>query len=185
MSGARFNGARTLYWITSAVLTATIVLLYAQLHRSRSAGEDVKEKLVTVESTIEYALEESLKQGLLEPVDSDGPFSVVVILDTRGCASCMVSELISLNAYWDLLKENMQIYYVGDTAMYLDGRDIRFEYSRLANVEEVLGLDLGPVNPASVLMAGGQILDVRVSTPTNRYHEEVASAWYAGVSSLF
>ncbi len=63
----------------------------------------MKERLVTVESTIVYALEESLNQELFEPVDSEGPFSVVVSLDTRGCPACMVSELVSLNAYWDLL----------------------------------------------------------------------------------
>ncbi len=185
MSGQGSTGAGTLYWITIAVFSATIALLYVQLHRSRSVGDRIKETLVTVESTLEYALEESLKQGILEPADPEASFSVVVILDSRGCAACIVSEVAVLNTHWDRIQERTQIYYGGDTAVYLEGREIRFEYSRLTSVEEVLGIDWGPINPVSLLMADGQILDVRVSTPTNRYHEEVASAWYSGVSTLF
>ena len=59
-------GAQTLSWIAFAVLAATVVLLYVQFRQSRSLGAEVKEKLVTVESTMEFALQESLKQGKLE-----------------------------------------------------------------------------------------------------------------------
>ena len=38
-------------------------LLHVQLHRSRSLEAEVKERLVTVESTIVYALEESLNRS--------------------------------------------------------------------------------------------------------------------------
>lgn len=178
-------GAQTLSWIALAVLAATVVLLYVQFRQSRSLGAEVKEKLVTVESTMEFALQESLKQGKLERAASAQLFSVVVILDARGCAACIVSELAALNTYWDQLKGHTQVYYSGDTARYLEGREILFEYRTLSGVDELFGTDLGPFNPVSLLMARGQILDVRVSTPTNMYHEEVASAWYAGVSSLF
>ena len=60
--------------------------------------------LVTVESTMEYALQEPLKQGKLEQAASEKLFSVVVIPDELGCAVCIVRELVALNTYWSQLK---------------------------------------------------------------------------------
>lgn len=179
------RGVKILSWIAFAVLAAVIGFLYMQLRQSRTLGADVKENLVTVESAMEYTLEKALEQGKLEQADSDELFTVVVLLDARGCPACIVSELAALNAHWEDLKGHTQVYYGGEPAKYLENREILFEYRRIASVKEILGMDLAPINPVSILIAGGQILDVRVSTTTNSYHKEVASAWYAGVISLF
>ncbi len=178
------GGAKAPTWITLVLLVGTNVFLCVQLNRSHDLREKVEDQLVTAESSLEYALKESLKQGGLTPANSEDTFSVVVILDERGCAACILSELSALNAYWESLEQNTRVYYCGKRGKYLEEREIRFEYSRLTSTAKIFGENLGPINPVSVLMVGGQILDVRVSTPTNMYHEEIASAWYAGVGLL-
>ena len=169
--------ARLLSKLAIILLTASTVLLYVQVRQSRGCAENVKYKLVTVESTIEYVLTEAVQRGTLDRAEFLGQFAIVVILDVRGCATCIASEVNALNAYWDQLKGHTQVYFGGDAADYLREREILFDYRSFLSMEETVGSDLGPINPVSVLFANDQILDIRVSTPTNLFHEELASAW--------
>ena len=186
MSAQSFRSVlRILQWIAIAVLATTVVWLFQELQRLRSEAQQVHETLVTPESTLEYVLTESLRRGVLEPDSSEGRYAVVVIIDSRGCRACIMSEVSALNTHWELLERHARIFYGGDPAMHLEGQEIRFRYDRIASLAEVLGTDLGPVNPITMLLADGQILDVRVSTAANPFHRDIASAWYLGVSSLF
>jgi len=172
------------YMVLLAFLVGSNVFLYWQVKQSYHALADVEANLVTARNSVEYALNTSMQRGTFQPELRGTPLSVVVILDERGCAPCIRSEIHALNAHWATIKAHTSVYYYGDRQAYLKGHEIKFEYNMIAGMSAIYGDDLGPINPVSILIANSQILDVRVSNPTNPYFETLALAWYTGVGSV-
>ncbi len=172
------------YWGLLIFLVCSNGFLYWQVRRSNRVVADLETNLITAASSVQYALDFSMQQETFKLDLPDNPFHVVVILDERGCGICLRSEVRALNAHWNALKEYTRVYYYGPRKAYLTGHEIDFDYKMIANTDEIYGSDLGPVNPVSFLMVRGQLINLRVSSTSNPYHEELASAWYVGASSI-
>ncbi|WP_457653225.1 hypothetical protein [Rhodocaloribacter sp.] len=158
--------------------------LYVRYRQAEGQALAYEHGVMTPENYIEYVAAQALREGRLVPVAEEKGLSLLVVLDERGCATCIAVEMEYLNQYWTDLNAIIRVVYAGE-GIYLQREDIDFTYEQVPNVGGVFGRLLEPVNPLTLLFMDGRLVDVRLADPTVPYYEEYTRAWYEGIRTLW
>ncbi|GEM_PF-6856017 len=158
--------------------------LYVRYRQAEGRALAYEREVMTPENYIEYVATQALREGRLTPVAEKQGLSLLVVLDERGCATCIAVEMDYLNRYWADLNAIVHVVYVGE-GIYLQRENIDFTYEQVPNMVDVFGRLLEPVNPLTLLFMDGRLVDVRLADPTAPYYEEYTRAWYEGIRTLW
>ncbi len=173
--------------MTRAEYAALMLLLLASgwlFVRYQQAIKQVaayEHEVMTPENYIEYVAAAALREGHLKP---SGRLSLWIILDERGCATCIAVEIDHLNRYWPALQAFTRVVYAGRQRIYLQQHPLRFDYAWIPEVKDVWGRELPPVNPVALLFIDGRLVTVRLADPTIPFYEAYTTAWYEGIRTL-
>jgi hypothetical protein len=159
--------------------------LYVRYRQAERKVVAYEHSVMTPENYIEYVAAEALREGRLAPVVREERLSLLVVLDERGCATCIAVEMDHLNRYWSELKAITRVVYAGRQGIYLKENALRFDYARVPDVRGVWGRDMAPVNPVALLFIDGHLVAVRLANPTMPFYEDYTTAWYEGIRTLW
>lgn len=156
--------------------------LYVRYKQVVEQATTYEHEVMTPENYMAYVAAAALREGHLKP---EGPLSLWIILDERGCATCIAVEIDHLNRYWTALKAFTHVVYTGNEGIYLKQRTLHFEYEWTSDAKNVWGREMPPVNPVALLFLDGRLVEVRLADPTIPFYEAYTTAWYEGVRTLW
>lgn len=177
--------------MTKAGYAALVILLlvcgwlYVRYRQVEERAAAYEHSVMTPENYIEYVAAEALRAGRLSPVGRAERLLLLVVLDERGCATCISVEMDHLNRYWPELKAITHVVYAGRQGIYLKQGALDFEYDRVSDVQDVWGREMAPVNPVALLFMDGRLVAVRLADPTIPFYEDYTTAWYEGLRTLW